>query len=77
MSTEHTVVEVNCETGEQTVRPMTEQEIADIEASRAASEAARAVQAAAAAEAQALRDSAFAKLQALGLTDAEISAILR
>ena len=77
MSEEYTVIEVNCATGEQTTRPMTEQEIADAQASAANLEAERAAREAAAAEAEALRDSAISKLRALGLTDQEISEILR
>ena len=77
MSEEYNVIEVNCATGEQTTRPMTEQEIADAQASAAAREAEQAAREAAAAQAEALRGSAISKLQALGLTDQEISAILR
>ena len=77
MSEEYTVIEVNCATGEQTTRPMTEQEIADAQVASVAREEARAAQEAAAAEAEALRNSAISKLRALGLTDQEISAILR
>ena len=70
------VLEVNCATGEQTMRPMTEQELEQ-----------RAIDAAAAAEAEAARlaeeeakaaakASALAKLTALGLTEEEALAIV-
>jgi hypothetical protein len=70
-----TAIEVNCATGEQTVRPLTAEEIAqrtkDAEASAAKIAAEEA-------EAQAKADAklaAQAKLQALGLTGEEIAAI--
>jgi hypothetical protein len=70
-----TAIEVNCATGEQTVRPLTAEEIAQ----RAKdAEAFAAQKAAAEAEAQAKADAkltAQAKLQALGLTGEEIAAI--
>jgi hypothetical protein len=70
-----TKVIVDCSTGEQTIEPLTAQEIADLEASRAQAEADRAT---AEAEAQANADakaSALAKLAALGLTEEEAKAI--
>jgi alpha-galactosidase/6-phospho-beta-glucosidase family protein len=70
-----TAVEVNCATGEQTVRPLTAAEIAQ-RAEDAATFAAQ--KAAEEAEAQAKADAklaAQAKLQALGLTGEEIAAI--
>lgn len=66
---------VNCETGEQTVQPLTAEEIAQREADAAAfaeQQASQEAEAAAKAEAKA---SAEAKLAALGLSTAEISAI--
>ena len=69
------VVEVDCSTGVTTERPMTEQEVADMQARAAAfaaEQAARDAEAAAKAEAKA---SALAKLTALGLTEAEAQAI--
>ena len=75
MSERPTRVEVNCETGEQTVIELTDQEIAEMEAAKAAFEAeqaAREAEAQAAAEAKA---SAQAKLAALGLTADEIAAL--
>jgi hypothetical protein len=68
---------VNCETGEQTRVPLSAEEIASLEASRAESELREAERLAAEAEAQALKDSANAKLAALGLTADEIAAITR
>lgn len=70
-----TAVEVNCETGEVTTRPLTPEEIA---ANAAAAEKAvedKAAADAAAAEVTAAKESANAKLKALGLSDAEIAAL--
>jgi hypothetical protein len=69
-------IEVNCETGEVVERPLTADEIA---AAAAAAEQAAAEQAARDAEAQAVADakaSAITKLAKLGLSDAEIAALL-
>jgi hypothetical protein len=66
---------VDCETGEQTVVPLTEEELAEREAMRiqaVADQAQREADALAKAEAKA---SAQAKLAALGLTEAEIAAL--
>ena len=66
---------VDCSTGEQTVVPLTAEEIAELEAAAAQAEADRL---AAEAEAQAKADAkaaAEAKLAALGLTPEEIKAI--
>lgn len=66
---------IDCETGEQTVVPLTEEELAQRELDRIASEEA---QAARQAEEQARADakaSAQAKLALLGLTEEEISAL--
>lgn len=66
---------VNCATGEQTIVPLTAEEIAQREADRLAwqaEEAKRATEAQAKAEAKA---SALAKLAALGLTEDEAKAI--
>lgn len=70
-----TKIIVNCETGEQTIEPLTAEEIAQLEADRLASEAREAERLAAEAEKQALEESANAKLLALGLTAEEIAAI--
>ena len=70
-----TRLEINCETGEQTVIELTDAEIAQLEADQAkieADRAAREAEATAKAEAKA---SALAKLAALGLTEEEAAAI--
>jgi hypothetical protein len=70
-----TVLEVNCETGEETLRPFTAEELAqhakDAE-SFAAKEAERVAAEQAKAEAKA---AAIAKLAALGLTEEEANAL--
>ena len=74
-STRPTRIEVNCETGIETIHELTDAEIAQMEADRVAAEARKAEEDAAA---QALADakaSAQAKLAALGLTAEEISAL--
>lgn len=66
---------VDCETGEQTIVPLTEEELAEREQMRIQAEADQAQREAeelAKAEAKA---SAQAKLAALGLTEAEIAAL--
>jgi hypothetical protein len=71
-----TILEVNCETGETLERPLTAEEIATREAQALA---AAEEQAARDAEAQAVADakaSAITKLAKLGLSDAEIAALL-
>jgi len=70
-----TKVIVNCTTGEQTIEPLSADEIAQMETDRAQAEADRAAAEAktiAKAEAKA---SALAKLAALGLTEEEAAAI--
>jgi hypothetical protein len=69
------VTEVDCSTGIQTNRPMTEAEIANMQAMQAESEARTAADEAAAAEKAAAKLAAQAKLQALGLTIEEIAAL--
>lgn len=71
------IVEVNCETGEQIYRDPTPAEIAAAEAARPAEEAARAEREAAIAAEEAARESARAKLAALGLTEAEVAALVK
>ena len=68
-------VEINCETGVESIIELTDAEIAELEAARAQAEADRT---AAEAEAQAKADakaSALAKLAALGLTEEEAQAL--
>lgn len=70
-----TAIEVNCETGEVTERPLTADEIAANEAAAAQAQAdALAAEAVATAAAEA-KASANAKLAALGLTAEEIAAL--
>lgn len=77
MDTELTRVEVNCETGETTIIPLTPEEIAQMENDALELQARRAErEAAEAAEAEA-RASATEKLAALGLTAEEIAAIAK
>jgi len=66
---------VNCETGEQTVVPLTAEEIAQREADAAAYAEAKAIQDAEAQAKAEAKASAIAKLAAIGLSDAEIAAI--
>ena len=70
-----TAIEVNCETGEVTERPLTAEEIAQREAYAAIEATERAERAAAAAAAAEAKASAEAKLAALGLTADEIAAL--
>jgi hypothetical protein len=72
-----TAVEVNCETGEVTERPLTAEEIADRELAAAQAEEDRAAaEAEATAKAEA-KASAEAKLAALGLSSEEIAALTK
>lgn len=70
-----TRVEVNCTTGEVLEIELTDAEVAQLEADRIAFEAQKAIEDQAKADAEAAKASAQAKLAALGLTDAEISAL--
>ena len=67
---------VDCSTGERTVVPLTDEEIAEREAMAAQAEADRLAQEQAEAERQANLESARSKLAALGLTEDEIAALL-
>ena len=75
MSETPTKVIVNCETGVTEVLPLTAQEIADMETARVAAEDQRVAAEAAAAVVAAAKESANAKLTALGLTAEEIAAL--
>jgi hypothetical protein len=77
MSETAMAIEVNCETGEVTERPLTAEEIAQREADAAAAEARRAEEEAAKAAADAAKASAQDKLAALGLTADEIAALTK
>jgi hypothetical protein len=70
-----TKVVVDCATGESTIVPLTEEELAQRELDRIAFEEAEAARLAAEEEKAALKESANAKLLALGLTEEEIAAI--
>ena len=75
MTERPTRVEVNCETGEQTIIELTDAEIAEMEAAAAAAAEAQAQAEAEAAAVQAAKEAAQAKLAALGLTADEIAAL--
>ena len=75
MSERPTRVEVNCETGEQTVIELTDAEIAEMEAAAQAAAQAQAAAEAEAAAVAAAKEAAHAKLAALGLTADEIAAL--
>jgi hypothetical protein len=66
---------IDCATGEESIVPLTEEELAQREADRIAFEEAEAARIAAEEEKAALKESANAKLLALGLTEEEIAAI--
>jgi hypothetical protein len=77
MSDTPTKVIVNCETGVTEVLPLTAQEIADMETARVAAEAKRVEREAEATSKAAAKESANAKLVALGLTAEEIAALTK
>jgi hypothetical protein len=66
---------IDCSTGEQTIVPLTAEELAQREIDRLAYEALEADRIAAEAEQEALKASANEKLAALGLTADEIAAL--
>ena len=68
-------IEVNCTTGEVIERPLTAEELAQHEVDAAAAAAAQAEREATEAAALAAKESAQAKLAALGLTAEEIAAL--
>jgi hypothetical protein len=68
---------IDCATGEESIVPLTEEELAQREADRLAFEEAKAARVAEEAEQEALKASANDKLKALGLTDEEIAAITK
>jgi hypothetical protein len=77
MSETATAIEVNCETGEVTERPLTAEEIAQREADATAYAEIKAAEDAAKAATAEAKASAEAKLSALGLTAEEIAALTK
>lgn len=71
------VLEVNCETREQVYRDATAEEISSAEASKLALEEEKIRVDATRAVEEAALDSARAKLAALGLTEAEVAALVK
>lgn len=69
-------LEVNCATGEQTMRPLTAEEIAQREADALAAAEAEAMRLAEEETKAAAKEAAIAKLTALGLTEEEAQAII-
>jgi hypothetical protein len=67
---------VNCETGEQTIVPLSAEEIAQLEQDRAEAEAHKTQQEAEATAKAEAKASALAKLEALGLTEEEAAALI-
>lgn len=76
MAEKLTKIVVDCTTGEQTVVELTDEEIAQLEADRAAAEAQRAEREAVEVAKNVNRAAAIAKLKALGLTEEEVAALL-
>lgn len=70
-----TRIEINCETGEESIIELTDAEIAEMEAAAAAFAEEQAAREAEAAKVQAAKEAAQAKLAALGLTADEIAAL--
>jgi hypothetical protein len=70
-------VVVDAQTGETQVIPLTAQEIADLQVISAEIAERRAIEDAERAAAEAARESARAKLSALGLTEAEVAALVK
>ena len=77
MSEPLTKIVINCETKEQTIVPLTAEEIAQREANAAAYAVAEAERIAAAEAAAAVKASGIAKLLALGLTEEEANALVK
>ncbi len=77
MSEQLTKIVINCETKEETIVPLTAEEIAQREADAAAYAAQKAIDDAAATAAAEAKASGLAKLLALGLTEAEANALIK
>ena len=73
--TRPTRLEINCETGEESIIELTDAEIAQMEADALVAEQARVAREAEEAAALAAKEAAHAKLAALGLTADEIAAL--
>ncbi len=73
--TRPTRIEIDCSTGIESIIELTDQEIADLEAQAVEAAARKAEEDAALAAAEAAKESARAKLAALGLTADEIAAL--
>ena len=71
------IITVNCETGEQTERTQTSEEIALVAAAKIQLDAQNEANIARDAAAVASKESARAKLAALGLTEAEVAALVK
>jgi predicted type IV restriction endonuclease len=67
---------INCETGEREIIPLTEEEIAERELMQLQAEAEREQREADEAAKELAKASAISKLSALGLSDAEIAALV-
>ncbi len=70
-----TRIEINCETGEESIIELTDAEVAELEAAAAIAEEQRQEREAAEAAKAAAAASAVAKLEAIGLTAEEIAAL--
>ena len=77
MSESLTKIVINCETKEETIVPLTAEEIADRETAAAAYAAEQAEREAAETAAAEAKASGLAKLLALGLTEAEANALIK
>jgi hypothetical protein len=75
--TRPTRIEINCETGVESIIELTDAEVAQMQADAAAAEARRAEEDAAAQAAADAKASAQAKLAVLGLTQEEITALTK
>jgi hypothetical protein len=71
-----TRIEINCETGEQTVIPLTDEEIATLENNRLRYEIEQTEKEEKAKALETAKASALAKLEALGLTEEEANALI-
>jgi len=70
-----TRIEINCETGVESIIELTDAEVAELAVQAEAAAARKAEEDAAAAAVAAAKETAHAKLKALGLSDAEIAAL--